>query len=276
MKKTKEIAILLATYNGEKYLREQLDSLYNQTYKNWTLYIHDDGSTDNTLTIIYEYQKMYNNLRVLLFPGGCGAKESFLKMLQMVDADYYLFCDQDDVWLPIKIEQSLSAIKAIEKDKGEETPILVHSDLQVVDADLRTINDSFWDMMLIRPEKLQTFSQLGAYHLVTGCTMLFNKAAKKCAKYPAKYASMHDVWVTLCVSKNKGVIFGIKTPLIMYRQHGFNTLGAKDMRKDSKLTHKLLNLREVICQNYRTYRMLMDLNYGSVFKYLYYKNSYKF
>ena len=275
MNSFKKVAILLATYNGEAYLREQMESLFNQSFKDWVLYVHDDGSNDDTINIINEYKNKYDNIEILKFAGGCGAKESFLKMLFSVEADYFFFCDQDDVWEPYKVEKSLSEMEKIEMNNSVDAPVVIHSDLQVVDKDLNVISPSFWDMMLIRPEKLKTFNQLGTNCLVTGCTMLINRAAKECTIYPADNAVMHDVWVVLCVAKNKGIVYGINQTLIKYRQHGNNTLGARDMRRESRLYNKILNIKDVIQKNASTYRMLKDLNYGSVFKYLYYKILYK-
>ena len=100
------IAILMSTYNGERYLREQIDSLLNQTYKDWKLYIRDDGSTDETISIIESYVNDYPDLIVLLKDdlGNLGSARSFMRILSVVDADYYMFCDQDDVWLPNKVK----------------------------------------------------------------------------------------------------------------------------------------------------------------------------
>ena len=265
------VAILLATYNGGQYLAEQLDSLFSQSYNDFTIYIHDDGSKDDTLKIIEAYKQRYNQIELLDFPVGCGAKESFLTLLQKVDADYYFFCDQDDVWKPNKVELSLAEMKKQEAKVGKDKPVLVYSDLQVVDSNLQTISDSFWQMMLIRPEKLRTFNQLGGSYLVTGCTMLINQSARQCTVFPATKATMHDVWITLCVAKNHGVIHAINTPLILYRQHGNNTLGAIDGVSETKLSNKLHNIKRVYRENVATYRMLSALQYGSVFKYLFYK-----
>jgi rhamnosyltransferase len=97
------IAILLATYNGGQYLMEQLDSLLQQTCQEWTLYIHDDGSTDNTYDILREYSQKHSNIYVLEYESQRGAMGNFLSLLQRVEADYYMFCDQDDVWLKQKV-----------------------------------------------------------------------------------------------------------------------------------------------------------------------------
>lgn len=270
------IAILLSTYNGEKFLGEQLDSLFNQTFLQWDLYIHDDGSNDSTKSIIAEYATKYNNIKMLNFCGGCGAKNSFLRMLQEVDADYYFFCDQDDVWDSMKVQESISQMEQLEILHSKNKPIIVHSDLTVVDRNLKTINESFWEVMMIRPESLKTFNQIGANCLVTGCTMCFNRAAKNVTLSFAEKAVMHDVWITLCVAKNNGIIFAIDKSLIKYRQHGSNTIGAKDKRKEAKLYYKIMHLGNIIKENRAAYRMLRELEYGSIFKFMYYKIKYRF
>jgi glycosyltransferase involved in cell wall biosynthesis len=102
VKSTSTIAILMATYNGEKYLGEQIDSLLAQTNMDWQLYIHDDGSTDNTQAILQEYAQKHSNIHILEYESQRGAMKNFLSLLQRVEADYYMFCDQDDVWLKQK------------------------------------------------------------------------------------------------------------------------------------------------------------------------------
>ena len=270
-----KVAILLATYNGEKYLKKQLDSLYNQTYLKWELYVHDDGSTDNTLEILKQYMIIHKNIRLFTSPVGCGAKNSFMFLINNVFADYYFLCDQDDVWHKDKIQKSLACMFDLE-NKHKETPIIVHSDLCVVDENLNMISGSFWRYMMIYPEKLVTFDQLGANSLVTGCTMLFNNATKNVIKHPAVNATMHDVWIALCVSKNNGIIYNISTPLIDYRQHKNNTLGAKNMKKQSRMNYKIRHLKTIYNQNKEVYKMLCDLEYGSIIKYIYYKLKYRY
>ena len=105
------IAILLSTYNGSKYLREQLNSIIDQTVKDWILYVRDDGSTDETIDIIKEYVSLYPNINYIEDIQNLGSARSFMKLLSLVEADHYMFCDQDDVWLPTKIEVSLMEMK---------------------------------------------------------------------------------------------------------------------------------------------------------------------
>lgn len=266
------IAILLATYNGEKYLREQLDSLYQQTFTNWNIYIHDDGSTDHTSDILNEFAEKHDNFIILDYPSQHGAKDNFLSMLQAVDADYYFFCDQDDKWCRNKIEKQITKIKEIENK--EDKPILVFSDLFVVDSQMNLIDKSMWKLEGIHPEFLTTFDEGGAFEFVTGCTMLLNKKAKDTVVYPADKAVMHDSWITLCVLRSEGVIEAIHESLVFYRQHGNNTLGVSQWSQMSRF-RKLTNIRKSINANYKHYRMLNALGYGSIFKYLRYKYLYR-
>ena len=139
------IAILMATYNGSRYLREQIDSILSQTNDNWQLYIHDDGSTDSTMDIILEYCNKYIGKIVYLNDAQKhrGAAMSFMYLLKQVEADYYMFCDQDDVWLPNKVEQEFKSIT----EYSNEKPILVFSDLYIVDEKLNVIEKSYWRYM---------------------------------------------------------------------------------------------------------------------------------
>lgn len=248
----KNLAILLATYNGEKYLQEQIDSLYRQTFKDWTLYLHDDGSTDGTSDIIRKNVMVHDNIVVLDYVDIHGAKENFFGMLQRVDADYYMFCDQDDVWLEDKVEKSLEHMHELERNVGNrDIPIIVHCDLFVVDENLEIISNSFWKFAGIDPKYLVTFNRLSQYNLVTGCAMLINKNAKITAfDFPFANAHMHDSWITACTMKVGGIVSAIKTPMIYYRQHSKNCLGAaKAKNHSSNLIYLLKNIRNVYHRN---------------------------
>lgn len=273
----KNLAILLATYNGKKYLQEQIDSLYRQTFKDWSLYIHDDGSEDGTCDVIRENAARHDNIVVLDYEGGHGAKENFFGMLQRVDADYYMFCDQDDVWLENKVEASMNLMREIEAAcAGENKPIVVHSDLFVVDENLRVVNDSFWKYAGIDTDYLVTFNRLSQYNLATGCTMLINKTAKSTAfEYPFVHAHMHDSWITACTMKAGGVVSGIKTPLVYYRQHGNNCLGAAKAENHTiGLVYLLGNIKSVYERNKVQYLPFRSLG-CPLWVYLYNKIMYR-
>lgn len=262
-----EVAILMSTYNGEQYLEELIESLLSQSYNKWILFIHDDGSTDKTKSIINSYSNLYSNILLIELPERLGAKESFMRMLMDVDANYFFFCDQDDVWNENKIERTLKVMKELEA-KHFQAPILVHSDLEVTDNKLETISPSFWKQSGINNRL--SFNRLGVHNSITGCTMMINHYAKDVVVYPAPNATMHDVWIALCVAKANGIIYGIKESLIKYRQHSRNTLGAVSSQKHS-LLFKLCSIDTVVRNNKLTYKMLKDLGYGSPFKYIYFK-----
>ena len=223
-----KIAILLATYNGAKYIREQLDSLFQQSFDNFHLYIRDDGSSDDTLKIVAEYCQKYPD-RITFFEDSQkhkGAAKSFMQMLQNVDSDYYMFCDQDDIWLPNKIEKTFARMKEVEGS----FPTLVATDLKVVDEQLNPIKDSFnadlkIDIFRKHPELICV------RHVVTGCTMMFNRAAKEAALPMSPRATMHDEWVALCVHFKNGIISILDDATVLYRQHTKNTLGAEQATK---------------------------------------------
>ena len=144
------IAVLLATYNGEKYLKEQIDSILEQMDRvpdKCALYVHDDGSTDGTCEILKEYASQYPDcVKLLEGPPQGGSTKNFMYMLSEVEADYYMFSDQDDVWLPEKIEREYEEIK-----KLEGSPALVFSDMKVVDEDLKVIDESFYSYSNLNP-----------------------------------------------------------------------------------------------------------------------------
>ena len=112
----KKVAVLISTYNGKKYLKEQLDSILNQTYPNIEIVIRDDGSTDSTLELVKEYQEKHSNIR-LKEGTNIGFIKSFFKLLEMADADYYAYCDQDDIWLENKIELAVNALNQADNTK---------------------------------------------------------------------------------------------------------------------------------------------------------------
>ena len=164
MHSTDKIAILMATYNGEKYICQQIDSILSQTCKDWELYIHDDGSTDNTIAAVESYVEKYPD-KIHLIDGKStgGAKYNFFYLFSQVEAPYYMTCDQDDVWLEKKIELTYDKMLAIEKTDGKELksglPCLVYTELCVVDSELNTIADTMSEYQSLDCHK-RTINQL--------------------------------------------------------------------------------------------------------------------
>src|SRR5574344_1306311 len=143
MYKTDKIAILLATYNAGTFLSDQLNSIINQTNQDWTIFIHDDGSSDETLKVAKKFSEIYKDKIVIVegAPTGC-AQNNFFYLMKQVDAPIYMFCDQDDVWLPDKISTCKNKLGELTKKYTDEKPLLVSSDLKVVDQDMKCISDS--------------------------------------------------------------------------------------------------------------------------------------
>ena len=265
---TTAIAILLATYNGETYLASQLDSLLSQSYGNWHLYVHDDGSTDATPTILHRYAVMYPRQVTLLdYPAQGGAYANFMSLLQRVEAPYYMFCDQDDVWHREKIALTMAAMKQAEHG-GQWRPVVVHTDLRVVDGNGLQLAPSFWQQAGIRPNLFHTFAQRIS-NVVTGCTMLFNQPARAAAlrRRPA-CCPLHDEWVTIRCCAEGGTVVPLFQQTIDYRQHTGNTLGAEACYQQKTAAYYLTNIRRIWCQNRDNYRVLRSAGYGSPLTYL--------
>ncbi|WP_081729413.1 glycosyltransferase family 2 protein [Pseudomonas sp. QTF5] len=220
------VTILLSTYNGEKYLREQIDSIVQQQYQDWVLLVRDDGSSDSTLEIVKSYS--VKDARVQIIADGYGNQGpagSFIKLLACVETEYFMFCDQDDVWLPNKVYDSIKILKSY------DGPHLVFTDLKVVDEHLEEMSSSFMEKSRFDPIKGVNFSKLLIQNVVVGCTIAANKKLLEESKLSAfatpNNIMMHDWWLAL-VASSLGKITYLDKPTILYRQHGGNCLGAKD------------------------------------------------
>lgn len=234
-----DTAVLMASYNGERYIAEQLDSILGQTYKDITCYIHDDGSKDNTVKIIEEYAKKYPEKVVLInHESTGGACSNFLYLmkfaLQNVDAEYFLFSDQDDVWESEKIEVEVSEVKKLEK-KYPGKPILVYCDQKIVDADLNVIAESGMRFSK-RKANADSFENLVFENCAPGCVMCFNRSLleKGVLLKNINDINMHDWWMIL-IARTMGIVKFIPNSLMLYRQHGDNTLGADSKNNWTKL-----------------------------------------
>lgn len=218
-----KVDILLATYNGARFLKEQLDSILNQTHTEFRLIISDDKSTDKTRAIIEEYAAKDSRIEYHFQKKNLGVIKNFEFLLKKVESDYFMFSDQDDIWKENKIELSLAKLKEDDAD-------LVYSDLEVVDRDLKTIYKSYWKLKGLenKVKKYNNFEALYLNNFITGCTMLSKKKfIDLILPLPtkSKYV-LHDYWVSLIVSQH-GVLTYVKEPLIKYRQHKDNKIGSR-------------------------------------------------
>ena len=238
------ISILMDTYNGEKFLAEQLDSLMSQTIDDFTLWIRDDASTDSTWNILMDYTSRYpGKINLSRNEKNSGsAKHNFLDMMIDIRDDYIMLCDQDDVWLSDKIEITLAKMKKMEQ-QYPSTPVLVHTDLCVVDSLLNVVNPSFkWAMQ-------SNFSRTALHQMLiqntlTGCTAMYNRALAMLLDRKPEFCVMHDWWLQLVVSAFGKIGYLNERP-ILYRQHDRNEVGAKNVRTLSYKINRLRRSNEV-------------------------------
>ncbi|MBQ4405407.1 MAG: glycosyltransferase [Bacteroidales bacterium] len=267
----KKIAVLLATYNGSARIEYLLNSLVCQTYTSFNVYVHDDASTDNTLSIIEKYKNgQKGNLTISILNDICkrGAKGSFMWLLENVESDYYMFCDQDDFWLPFKIEQSVQLIERLEKENFNK-PICVHTDLAVADTNYNIIATSLWTQSRVIPKILEHKDFIQVFNCVTGCSMIFNRLAKKCALPMNPLAPMHDFWVAYQVLANNGILTHLPSSTILYCQHGNNVVGANKVGLQYVLNK--FRLKKLFKKNVETYKLMHQLSNISWLKYFGFK-----
>jgi glycosyltransferase involved in cell wall biosynthesis len=223
---TETIDILLSTYNGERYLDEQIYSIIAQTEVNWRLIARDDGSTDSTVEILHRFARSYPDKIVIICDDEhLGTCQSFSRLMERATARFVMFCDQDDVWLPYKIAISREKMLDLETASGSDTPLLVHTDLRVVDSELKTIADSFWSFQGLDPAGGSRLNKLLTKNVVTGGAIMVNRALQRLALPIPPEAIMHDWWLAL-VTATFGTFGTISQPTLLYRQHHNNVIGA--------------------------------------------------
>lgn len=220
------IAVVMTTFNGERYIEEQIESILASTYQDFELFIYDDGSKDNTISIIRGYEQQ-NPGKVHVFQNdiNLGITMNFLHALSITTADYIMFSDQDDVCKPNKMAVTLKRMKHMEAQLGKNCPIAVFTDAVVVDKDLNVINNSFFCQGHLNPFKTDLAHLLMENKLI-GCTVMVNSALRKLLqshRLPNE-ARYHDWWVAL-IATAFGKIGFVKEATLLYRQHGGNIVG---------------------------------------------------
>lgn len=222
-----KIDILVATYNGEEYISEQLNSLLKQTYQNINIIICDDCSSDDTVTIIREFERKYSNIIVYENKQNIGYIKNYEKLITLSTGPYFMLCDQDDVWKKNKVEVSYNAIKKKNVD-------LVFTDLEVVDEKLNRIVPSFNRGMKLNASKIKKTSDILSRNYATGCTMLCNSSIKEklLPFVNLNKAYIHDWYILITSSFGKGFYY-LDIPTILYRQHKDNNVGYKGHKKQS-------------------------------------------
>lgn len=241
------VDIVCAVLNGARFLPDFLDSLRDQTHDDWRLWVRDDGSADRSVEILRERAATDPRIAVLHTGGPpAGVARAFGWLLEHVPADaaYVMCADQDDVWLPHKIARTLAAMQSVESRVPPRTPVLVHTDLTVVDQALRPIHHSFWEQQQLPPEPT-TLRRVAVRNVVTGATLMVNRAALDMAVPIPEGAALHDWWLAIVVAAF-GRIEAVRESTILYRQHDDNAVGARDRRLSlrnlpAKLGHGFAN-----------------------------------
>ena len=216
------VAILLSLYNGGTYLSEQLASLEGQTHTNWVLYWRDDGSTDGTLSLMQHFSQKMGHRCIMVTPRNgqhLGVTASYSHLLAAVPPDMPVaFCDQDDVWLPDKLARGLKALATLPSTQ----PGLYCARQTLTDRNLTPVG--------LSPPLPQATSFLAALtqNIATGCTIMLSPAACALLKkaMPASSHILHDWWAYLLVAGAGGNILTDNRPVLLYRQHGQNAVGA--------------------------------------------------
>ena len=255
------IAIIMGTYNGEKYIKEQIDSILAQDYAGWKLFIFDDGSKDNTEKIVNEYvkdypDKIYFRKNKISFGAAGnffnGIKEAATKLAP--EAEYFCFSDQDDVWVKDKLSRSLAKINQIEDDK----PALVFSDVAITDKNLTITAASYFEAEKVDRTRVSLNYLLMENKLIGG-TVMINKAlvglelrAEESGLVPYKKAKMHDWWFGL-IAAGLGKIGYVEGFTEYYRQHENNVVGGENFTsyfkaRISKMQENRMRIRENIAQ----------------------------
>jgi len=230
------IAVLLATYNGEKFLKQQLDSIFSQTYSDFIIYVSDDMSTDQTINILMFYHKKYPNQFVYsVNKKNIGVVKNFEKLIINCKEDYIALCDQDDIWLENKLEIQLKELMLLEK-KFVNDPCLVHSDLTMVNKDNSMIYQSFFNFRKINLPNKKSINKIVSHNGIMGCTVLFNKSLqRKILPFP-EFLDVHDYWIAI-VNETIGHRITLNEKLVLYRIHDNNTSNSSN-----KIINKKNNL----------------------------------
>ncbi len=218
-----QVEVVLATYNGERYLARQTESILAQREVRVRLLISDDGSQDGTPGLLRRLAAQDDRIQLLDAPGNLGPARRFGLLLEQTGTEYVLCSDQDDVWHPDKVRDSLRWMRLAEA-RRPGTPLLVHTDLTVVDERLNVVAPSFFGLRGLDPQP--ALSRLLVQNSVTGCTMLLNRALLRAGLPVPQEAVLHDWWFAL-VARSHGAVAFWPQPTLLYRQHQANAVGAR-------------------------------------------------
>lgn len=233
------VDIALATYQGAKYLEEQLRSYQAQTWPRFRIFASDDGSRDETVAILSSAER-YLPIKTNEDQRRKGVAANFSLSIATCTADYVALSDQDDVWHPEKLGALVEAAVAVEREVGHQTPVLVFSDLEIVDSSLRGLSGSFFKST-VKSAAARSFRDFVITNHAPGCAMLFNRALLDRAM-PIPDVDVHDHWLVQ-VAALFGRVAYVDRPLIKYRQHSANVIGLgageRVLTRMKKTVHRL-------------------------------------
>lgn len=243
------VHIVLATYNGERFLREQMDSVLGQTYENITVEVCDDGSTDGTAAIVREYEVQDERVKLHLNPHNLGYVKNFLEGVKRCTAPYVMLCDQDDIWQKDKVEKTLQAMQQAEKKRAGK-PVLVFTDAVNFDSGTGEELGFFHETSHLDVKKVDT-AHLFMENKCIGCTMMMNRAILPYLEELPEEIRVHDWWIALICS-HFGSIEYVPQATLRYRQHEENQIGGSSYTGylKKRLTH-IREQRKALLQTYR-------------------------
>ncbi len=258
-RKKPTVQILMATYNGEKNLREQLDSIINQTYDNWILMIRDDGSTDGTIELLEEYCK--KDKRIIYEMNDSnehGWQINFQKLMQKAidsPAEQFMFCDQDDIWEKNKIERFFCEITNLEEINPQK-PIVVYGNMMIINGNNEIINPDFNQIYNM---EVKSITDVFYTQRVYGCNMIFNKVL---LEYVYKvldgkvYSNLsHDGLVVKVAAAKDGIIKFMKETFMRYRRDGNNATANQEFSVTRRrVINRLKNFDQLASDQSSTYR----------------------
>ncbi len=255
---TPHIAILMGAYNGDEFISQQLLSIEHQTYKNWSLYVSDDNSQDNTIDILKETQSNWGESRLSILKGPqAGFVTNFLSLTcnTSIDADLFAWCDQDDIWLADKLENATSWFQNLDP----QIPALYCSRTKLIDESGKALG---YSPLFTRPPH---FTNALVQNIGGGNTMVFNRAARQLlceAGYQLEVPS-HDWWAYQLISGAGGTIYYDPKPSVLYRQHNDNIIG-----ENSSWTAKFSRLRMILGGRFQDWNRLTISALGTMYNHL--------
>lgn len=253
-----KIDILLASYNGESFISQQIESILGQSFADFRLIISDDGSTDSTWEIVTHYAELDSRIQLVDNIRKGGVINNFNCCMQHSKAEYIMFCDQDDFWPAGKVEEMFTSIKKINNYDGTQ-PLLCFSDLTVVNKDLDVLNPSFYAYLNLNPLYNTDYRYILWRSTVYGCTVIFNRVLLNRSMPLPENIPMHDHWLALNAS-HSGIIHYHNHSTVLYRQHGGNVIGAVNKNKINKVLNLIKAIKRIKKYSFEVKQMICHLS----------------